>query len=216
MEASKKSPAAQRPTVIVGLGKATQHMLAGKKEGEPHVISERGDSVIQRVRERYQQLVKEGREVQVIFAGRAPNYTATQKLIPFLRKHIPDTPQAEMFKEAAVQKGVQEGHIKTIPTGTDMMQNLVAVKNYLKDLKVKPKLEIHVDGYQTKRAEMVARHVLEGYELEVKPVYAPRGFGTKLYETLIYEPVETAYMWAGVRIHRAMHNSKYGKPSQAD
>lgn len=213
MEASKKSPIKQNQTVIIGLGKATHHMLAGKKEDEPHVITDRGHNLIQKVRERYQQLIEEGRNVHVIFAGKAPNYTATQKLIPFLRKHVPDTPQAEMFKELAMKKGIQEDHITTIPTGTDMMQNLVAVKNYFRELGVKPKLEIHVDGYQTKRAEMVARHVLDGFELEVKPVYTPRSQAKAVYEKFVYEPVETAYMWAGVRIHQRMYNSKYGKSS---
>jgi hypothetical protein len=203
MEKPRKSIESHH-TVIIGLGKATHHLLADRKPGEPHVLSSRGSEVLQAVKSRYDQIVKAGKEVRVIFTGKNPNYTAPQKLVPFLRQHVPTAPQAELFKVAAVETGVGEEHITAIPKGTDMMQNLIAVKNHFADLGVKPKIEIFVDGHQAKRAEMVAKHVFDGYELEVKPVYTPRNLGMRLFETFIYEPVETVYMWAGVRVHRAM------------
>ncbi len=201
MEKAKRSIESNH-TVIIGLGKATHHMLADRKADEPHVLSSRGSEVLQAVKSRYDQIVNAGRQVRVIFTGKNPNYTAPQKLVPFLRTHVPTVPQAELFKVAAVEKGVAEEHITAIPKGTDMMQNLIAVKNHFAELGVRPKVEIYVDGHQAKRAEMVAKHVFDGYELEVKPVFAPRNLGMKLFETFVYEPIETVYMWAGVRIHR--------------
>ena len=209
MQKSKAHQLASQHTVIIGLGKASHHMLAGKKEGEPHVLSERGSEVMKHVAERYHQHSRLGNEVHVIFAGGRPNYNTPQKFIPFLRGHVPEAPQAELLKEAAIAQGVMGNHITAVPKGSDMMQNLVAVKNHLAELEVKPKLEIFVDGHQLKRAEMVAKHVLNGYEIEVKPVFVERGLGMKIFETFVYEPAERVYMWAGVRVHRVMYNAKY-------
>jgi hypothetical protein len=178
MEHAKKK---QESTLIIGLGKATHHMLADKKENEPHIISSRGEEVLKNVVRGYGEHREQGKEVHVIFVGNVPNYNTPQKFIPLLRKHAPTLPQAEMFKDAAVRQGILEQHITTIPKGTDLMQNLMAVKKHLQELDIHPKIEIHVDGYQTKRTEMVAKHVLKGYELEVKPVYVQRNFGMKLF-----------------------------------
>ena len=203
MEHTKKKH--QNGTFIIGLGKATHHMLADKKEEEPHVISHRGGEVLSSVIKSYRENREKGNEVHVVFVGRAPNYNTPQKLVPLLRKHVISTPQAEMFKEASIAAGISKEHVTAIPKGTDLMQNLIAVKRHLEELGTTPKIEIHVDGYQAKRTEMVAKHILEGYQLEVKPIYVPRNFGMRLFENFIYEPIETVYMWTGAHIHKLMN-----------
>ena len=99
--------------------------------------------------------------------------------------------------------GVPEERITPLSKGTDLMWNLINVRRHLNAMDNPPKvIEIHVDGYQAKRAAMVAKHVLRGYEIELKPAFVPRTWRGALFEEIIYEPMEKAYMWAGSMAHR--------------
>jgi hypothetical protein len=194
----------QPERIILGLTKATHHRLAGKTtREEPHVLSPRGKEVLSRVAAAYGAHRAAGNEVHVIFAGRAPNYDAAQRQVPGLDAHAVTVPQAEMFKQEAAKLNVPEEHITALSKGTDLMWNLIYLRRHLGAMDNPPKvIEIHVDGYQASRAAMVARHVLRGYKIEMRPAFVERTFGGALFEEIIYEPIEKAYMWAGSMAHR--------------
>jgi hypothetical protein len=189
---------AAQVTLIV-LGKAT-HMGPG---GE-HMLSPRGDAVMKASVASYMMHKESGHKVRVYYTGGAPNFTVAQNAIPILRRSVPGVSQAELFRNIAVSHyGVQEGDTVAIAKGSDLMQNLRNAKRRLdqdgaRDITT---VEIHVDGYQSGRAAMVAKSTFRGYEYSVRPAYAERGRAMAAFECCCYEPIETVYMFAALRLH---------------
>ncbi len=201
MEKHKES----RHHAIIVLGKATH------RGPEGHIVSPRGKEVLKSVARSYEEHRKAGHDVVVYFTGNMPNFTWAQRVTPLTAKHTPAKPQSHIFKSAAISEhGISEEHTATARGGSDLMQNLIHARDILPSNAV---VEIHVDGYQSRRARMVADRVLgkHGIEYEIHPSYAPRNTAMMAFERAIYEPIESLYMRIALDVFGTAKNAMQEK-----
>ena len=198
-------------TLIV-LGKA---LIRDSKSGE-HNLSFRGREVLNKAVARYEELERKKAEVNMIMAGSHTNYA----MVPTPEGLRPGRTQAEIMADEAISQGVHKNKVFKSERGTNVQLNLHFVRKYMEEHNILSDIEIFVDKHMYKRAEMVAKRIFSkgnGWEFEVKitPVHTPRSIGRAVYENVIYEPLETAYMWlahqAGYVQHLITGKNQYGK-----
>ncbi len=201
MEKHKES----RHHAIIVLGKATH------RGPEGHIVSPRGKEVLKSVARSYEEHRKAGHDVVVYFTGNMPNFTWAQKATPWATRYTPTHSQSHIFRSAAISEhGIKEEHTATTRGGSDLMQNLIHARSMLPSNAV---VEVHVDGYQSRRARMVAERVFRkhGIEYEIHPSYAPRNTAMMVFERAIYEPLESLYMRIALDVFKIAKRSNAGK-----
>lgn len=205
MERHKESRYESRHHAIVVLGKATH------RGPEGHRVSPRGKEVLKSAARSYEGHIKAGHDVAVYFTGNMPNFTWAQNAIPWTARYTPTQPQSHILRSAAISEhGIKEEHTITTRGGSDLMQNLIHARNMIHGNSI---VEIHVDGYQSRRTEMIAKRVFgkHGIEYEIHPAYAPRSFLMMVFERAIYEPIESVYMRIALDIFGTAKKHDAGK-----
>lgn len=193
-------------TNIIVLGKALQ------RDGS---LSDRGLAVVLEAASRHRDLKAESHSMMVL-AGSHVNPVA----IPTPKALRPKDSEAKAMEKCLLKHDVPQGDIVLSEKGTNIALNLHFARQAMEERGIIGPVEIHVDGYQLHRVSMIAKRIFSkkaGWEFgaQIVPVYTPRTIGRAIYETAVYEPIETAFMWSmhqvGYLRHLVRKQPQYGK-----
>ncbi len=190
-------------------------IVLGKKLNPDETLSQRGLAVTLEAASRHKDLSSETHS-KMVLAGSHQNPVA----VPTPKGLRPEDSEAKAMEKVLIEHGVPKEDLVLSEKGTNLALNLHFARKVMEQNGLNGPIEIHVDGYQSKRTSMIAKRVFNkkaGWEFkaEVIPVYTPRSMGRAIYETLIYEPIETAFMWGmhqlGYVKHLITGRPQYGK-----